>query len=272
MPTIRNVSTIKATLLKPSLTSFFDVEVGIPPGLMSWLGIRKDRLNIMCSEVDLPGSQVITHDINNDFTGVREKHAYRRVFEEQTNLTFYVDAGDYIPIRFFERWMEYISSGVGDRYPPQSLKRNDHFYRMRYPDGQDGYTSQQGLKVTKFERDHGQSYKSLEYQFIKSYPLSITSMPVSYNASDVLKCTVAMTYIRYVVNHDWPESVGFSLPGFDLFNQSSFNTGGFTGIAANLVDAAVDRATGSDLLGDIAGGAVRGGVRGALRGAARNLF
>ena len=253
MPTIRNVSTIKATLLKPSLTSFFDVEVGIPPGLMSWLGIRKDRLNIMCSEVDLPGSQVITHDINNDFTGVREKHAYRRVFEEQTNLTFYVDAGDYIPIRFFETWIsEIVNEDQNDALNP------NYSYRARYPDT---YVSPQGLKVTKFERTSydGKTYAGgqLEYTFVRSYPRSITSMPVTYDGSSLLKCSVQMTYMRYVIK----ALPGAGGPPFNPFQQAMFNKNGLSNLAARVADQAVDRLTGNDFLGDIAGGLAGRAVR-----------
>jgi hypothetical protein len=34
---------------------------------------------------------------------------------------------------------------------------------------------------------------------VNSYPISITSMPVSYDASSLLKCTVSFSYIRYYV-------------------------------------------------------------------------
>jgi hypothetical protein len=37
------------------------------------------------------------------------------------------------------------------------------------------------------------------YQFINAYPISINSMPVSYDASQLLKCTVSFTYSRYVI-------------------------------------------------------------------------
>ena len=119
MGTKTSIATIKSTLLKPSLTSFFEVKIGIPPGLSSWIGIRERDLNLLCSEVDLPGSQLITTDITNDFHGVTERRAYRRVFEEETNFTFYVDSTDYTPVKFFERWIEYISNGVGDQAAPE---------------------------------------------------------------------------------------------------------------------------------------------------------
>ena len=51
-------------------------------------------------------------------------------------------------------------------------------------------------KIIKFERDHKQS---LTYTFIKAYPIAVNSMPVSYDASSLLKCTVSMSYIRYFI-------------------------------------------------------------------------
>ena len=195
-------------------------------------------------------------EINNDFTGVTERHAYRRVFEETTNFAFYVDAGDYTPIRFFEQWIEYATNGPLSKNARKDLLSPNYFYRMRYPDGPRGYTSQQGLQVRKFERDL--KYTGLTYNFVKSYPVSITSMPVSYDGSDILKCNVAMTYIRYVINQgnwEWTPSLSKGLGNlFNPFTQSQFNAGGFTGMAANLVNSVVDNATGSDFAGDVAGG------------------
>ena len=131
MGTKTSIATIKSTLLKPSLSSFFEVKIGIPSGLSSWLGIRERDLNLLCSEVSLPGSSLATTEITNDFHGVTERHAYRRIFEEQTDFTFYVDSSDYTPIKFFERWIEYITNGVGEQAAPQDLKTNNYFYRMR---------------------------------------------------------------------------------------------------------------------------------------------
>ena len=50
--------------------------------------------------------------------------------------------------------------------------------------------------MIKFERDYQQQ---LTYEFIRSFPLSISSMPVSFDASSLLKVTVSMSYIRYIV-------------------------------------------------------------------------
>ena len=125
-------------------------------------------------------------DINNDRTGVTEKHAYRRMFDDRIDFTFYVDADKYLPIRFFETWMKGIMNE-----DEKAVNINYH-YRPKYPDE---YMAEQGLKVFKFERDYKQV---LTYEFVRSFPLSISSMPVSYSGNDLLKCTVSMSYIRYI--------------------------------------------------------------------------
>jgi hypothetical protein len=207
MPTVRNIADIKSNLLRPALTSHFEVEIGLPigdnfPTFLKQNGVSyntndQTQLRLMCSEATLPGSNLATFDINDNFHGVTERHAYRRIYDDRIDLTFYVDARQYLPIRFFETWMKYIvdestvsgDKGVGSKDP-------NYFYRVRYPEGNDGGYTSQGLKVIKIERDYKQK---LEYNFIKSFPISITSMPISYDSSSLLKCTVSMTYIRYVL-------------------------------------------------------------------------
>ena len=194
MPTIRSMDVIKATLLTPALTSHFDVEVALPGGelgrkLNGILGgsVQQDRLNIMCSDTSLPGSSLATLELTNDRHGVTEKHAYRRIFEDRIDLTFYVDANGYLPIKFFETWMsEIMNEDSSDALNP------NYFYRSKYPDE---YTAE-GLKITKFERDHN---RSIDYTFVRTFPLAINSMPISYDSSSLLKCTVSMCYIRYIL-------------------------------------------------------------------------
>ena len=236
---VRSVSKIKSDLLRPALTSVFEVEVPIPnlsPGLQT-----NDTLNLMCSEASLPGSSLATMEINNDFTGVTERYAHRKGFDDRLDLTFYVDASEYLPIKFFEAWMKsVVNEDVID------AKSKNYSYRLNYPDN---YVADQGLKVRKFEKDRRQS---LEYEFFSSYPIQITSMPVSYEASSLLKCTVSMTYLRYLIVDSTDSTFSAAL---NPIQQANFNAGGIVG---GLVNAGVDRLTGNDLLGDIAGGVARG--------------
>ena len=266
----KNIAKIKSTLLHPATTSHFEVRIGLPSfptngngraavaagqlntKLRRFLtGNNQEELNLMCSEAVLPGSQLATTEVFNNYTGVTERHAYRRIYDETIDLTFYVDAGNYTPIRFFEAWMnEIVNENQEDALNP------DYFYRVRYPNE---YVAT-GLKVIKFEKTANRSNTQyaggqLEYEFVRSYPRSITSMPVTYDGSSLLKCSVQMTYLRYVVHH-YPGSDGSgSNRSYNPFQQSQFNLNGFLSrTAANLVDQVVDDLTGVDVVGDIAGG------------------
>ena len=119
------------------------------------LGADQGQLNLLCTDTSLPGSQLTTMDINNDRTGVTEKHAYRRMFDDRIDFTFYVDASNYLPIRFFETWMKGImneddpfASGGGPLANVKDSKSINYHYKPTYPDE---YTADQGLKIFKFE-------------------------------------------------------------------------------------------------------------------------
>ena len=226
MPTPKNIADIKLNLLHPALTSHFEVEIPLPPGLnnnpnyLSGNGLpgfaggsgKQGQLNLMCSEATLPGSNLATFEINDNFHGVTERHAYRRVYDDRIDLTFYVDAENYIPIRYFETWMKYVAGeSVSAGGGMLSSKDPNYFYRVNYPKD---YMAT-GLKVTKFERTanvtanvtptsyevKGDSYtsKTLQYEFINAFPISVSSMPVSYDSSSLLKCSVSLSYIRYLM-------------------------------------------------------------------------
>jgi len=256
MPRVVKVSDVKANLLRPATTSHFEVDIPIPNALSRWKGVGKqDKIEMMCSETSLPGSNLATFEINNDRTGVTEKHVHRRIFDDRIDLTFYVDAGLYRPIRFFEDWLDYItgaatSSESTDGEPDEhnELRDPNYHYRTRYPKD---YMAEQGLIVRKFEKDHG---NILEYEFVNAFPLAINSMPVSYDASSLLKCTVSMSYIRYYVKNN--EKM-YAYPPTTPKGQANFNIAGLAGAFVNNV---VDDLTGNDFLGDVAGAATALGI------------
>ena len=235
MPRIAKVSDIKANLLRPATTSHFEVEIPMPTDgrFTKWIGVGKqDKINLMCSEASLPGSSLATFETNNDRTGVTERFVHRRIFDERIDFTFYVDAGLYQPIKFFEQWIDFITGASTTRdFATAENNRNDlnnpnYFYRLKYPND---YIADQGLTITKFEKDPiatqdgDREYSSaeLEYEFIRSYPLSISSMPVSYDGSSLLKCSVSMTYVRYIIKN---LDVVYTLPPSPT-QQAQFNGG-----------------------------------------------
>jgi hypothetical protein len=205
MPIKRTVDQIKANLLRPALTSYFEVQI---PKISArnndfdaflknnGVILKQDKLNLLCSETSLPGSSLATHEINNDYMGVTERHAYRRLYDDRIDFSFYVDAENYLPIRYFEAWIKWIVDESVAENPdgPLGAKNPAYFYRMKYPND---YVCD-NLKITKFERDY--KGQTLEYEFVRAFPISITSMPISYDAASLLKCTVSFTYLRYIVS------------------------------------------------------------------------
>jgi hypothetical protein len=201
MPSSKTIADIKLNLLRPALTSHFEVTIPKPPDLdLKYLTANRvvynqDKLNLLCSDAILPGSQLATHSISGDFHGATHKHAYRRQYDDRIDLSFYVDAENYLPIRFFEAWIKYISGEqITSAAGRPGTEKSEYFYRMNYPKQ---YICNAGFQVIKFERDYKQS---LVYNFVDVFPLSVNSMSVSYDASSLLKCTVGFSYVRYFIS------------------------------------------------------------------------
>ena len=250
----RSIDDIKKNLLNPALTSHFHINIGLPfndVGFRSFLDDtgcvygkeQQDQLNLQCCEAQLPGSQLATSEITNDFPGVTERHVYRRQFDDRIDLTFYCDAQQYMPIRFFEGWMKYITNEKSG----ESLKDN-YSYRMKFPNTYKG-----PLEITKFEKnsDQGHAVKPLTYKFINCFPLAISSMPVTYDSSDLLKCNISFAYSRYYIDVGTSQKEFMSAPipsAQASYNNvaNGFNIGGLarspvqkSGIIARIAGKAV---------------------------------
>ena len=208
-PTKRKLSDLKASILAPALTSHFECHFNPPPAVNSWLSQKQGSgsgvtyvgnesfFTLSCSEANLPGSQLATHEILNDFHGVTEKHAYRRQFDDRADFTFYVDS-EYNVIHLFENWISFIANErrTSSLDIGPSIDDPNASYRFSFPK-----EYQTEIFIKKFEKDYKKSNrKTLQYKFMKAFPLSISQMPVSYESSELLKCTVSFAYSRYVVN------------------------------------------------------------------------
>jgi hypothetical protein len=207
----RPVSSLKNTILSPSLTSHFAVKI-IPPandgfskfirsnGRFDGFDLNKlNELTLMCSDATLPGSSLFTHEVTNDYPGVTEKMVYRRQYDDYSSFNFYVDL-KYEVIEFFESWKNFIVN-ENDR---EVFRNYSASYRVKFREDYSG-----SIVITKFERSMGAvintqdttptlSGPRMNYEFIQAFPISINSMPVSYENSTVLKCNVNFTYLRYV--------------------------------------------------------------------------
>lgn len=210
--------------MRPALTSNYQCWFFPTPEVIGWNYSRgfdlnandnQELLSLSCSEASLPGSSLTTNEINDDYTGTTERHAYRRQYDDRADFTFYIDhgrkEGHYNIIWFFENWISFIVGeqrndlDILDLLDPQGrlnflktnneqgINRPNYAYRVRYPK-----EYQSTIYINKFERNYDDRY--LQYKFLQAYPISINSIPVSYDSSQLLKCTVSFTYTRYIIN------------------------------------------------------------------------
>ena len=68
-----------------------------------------DAGGLLCADASLPGSNLATVQVNDNFMGISQEFVHSRVYAD-LNLTFYVD-NDYTNLRIFEAWIDYIASG-----------------------------------------------------------------------------------------------------------------------------------------------------------------
>jgi hypothetical protein len=204
-----SADTIKARILQPALTSHFECYFGPPPERCSNFikqGVTDNDITsfliLSCSEASLPGSSLTTHELNNDITGVTQRHAYRRLYDDMADFTFYVN-NSYTPIRYFETWIRFIA---GEQEAKEISTDLYYPYRVKYPE-----EYKTSVYITKFERDTqakgARSPQKIVYTFHNAFPVQIQSMPLSYESSQLLKCTVSFSYDRYTLSNTAVSSI-----------------------------------------------------------------
>ena len=156
-PTHKKVDDLKKTILSPSLTPYFEVQIPVPSflsDLNSGSTSTYNYLTLLCTEAVLPGNNLITFNVDNDYTGVTEKMPHRKVYDQNLQLTFYVNsegASNYYPIRFFESYISYVAGeDPNNKDSLNRLRNSNYFYRMSYPD--EYMVDSPGLFVKKFEK------------------------------------------------------------------------------------------------------------------------
>ena len=213
------IEELKSRILQPALTSHYLVWTEPTSSVSNWMVEKetalgdenlttlesKENISISCSEASLPGSTFFTHDVM-VYNGVAEKFAYMRSYDDRADFTFYVNA-QYLQLKFFEAWMSYIAA---EEYNKSEAARggvtvSTYNYRMNFP-----VTYRQDIYITKFERNFGGlknenkttnvvGDRALTYVFKDAFPISMSSIPVSYDSSELLKCTVSFAYTRYYI-------------------------------------------------------------------------
>ena len=206
------MNTLKSRILNPAQTSIYSVSIespaqpirnnvasGVPLAtyFKNEFGLNYDKvlMELTCLEASLPGSSLATIETM-DYTGITEKHAYRRLYDDTIDFTFLVTQTDnYQQIRFFDAWLRFINNEQEGR----SISSPKFYSRVKFP--KDYQTK---MTITKFEKNlgsgNGELVPLLIYNFVGAYPKAINSVPVSYDQSDLLKVTVSFTYTRYYID------------------------------------------------------------------------
>jgi len=216
--TPRRISDIRPLFTNLAQTSHYEVKFGGLPGeLVSYLGTRgvnarfiAEDAGLLCHNAVLPTTQLSTVDIAGNYMGITETFAHRRQYQDIT-LEFYVDK-NYKTLKFLEHWMEFIASGStnpinGNNLPISSNVDEGYIIRMQYPK----YYKSNRTRIVKFDRDY---QKEIEYTFIGLYPYSISSIPVAYASSDIMKMSATFKMDRYVIGKSY---------SLDVFEQKDNN-------------------------------------------------
>ena len=203
-------SDIKSRVLQLAQTSVYQIKLAPPTNVLTHLnanGVNYQQdgedIELLCHSAALPGTSLSTHEVVGDYTGVRERMAYRRQYDDTVDLTFYVDH-DYKVIELFDGWVDFIAGqGEGQYLSDQNAVTEVANYKFNYPK-----TYKTNMYIVKFEKDvsnvrsvfeHDPTFQ-LTYTLVNAFPLNIISTPISYDGTAILKYTVSMAFDRYVTS------------------------------------------------------------------------
>ncbi len=197
----RRISDIKPLFTNLAQTSHYQVIFGgLPSQLRNYLARRgvspffiNESAGLLCFNASLPTTSFKEKVVDGNFTGVQEKFAVARMYDE-ISLDFYVDS-DYLMIKFLESWMEFIASGshnpIESTAGPVSQRDANYFIRMQYPE----YYKSNYTKIIKFDRNYE---AEIEYTCVGMWPIAMSAPQLSYAQSDTLKVSVSFKFDRYI--------------------------------------------------------------------------
>ena len=151
-----------------------------------------EDLGLYASEAVLPGSSFADVEVSGDRQGITERMPFKRIYDDVT-ITFMVDR-DYRVLKFFESWMQLVNPLHGQ----VGGKANNQIMTLRYPKAYKCTMSIAKFNKDYFERSGG---GFVYYCFIRSWPLSVASIPVNYDSGSILKLNVTFRYERYVMDN-----------------------------------------------------------------------
>ena len=212
---------IRDTVARPSLDTFYQVTFSFGKADI-WLGSNgfrqfsgssiplpsdrrsqgrsyKDKMSILCTEAEIPGTSFQTSLAVGHHQGIQEEFPNLRTFPP-LNLTFYVDL-DHVILEVLESWMTYINP-----ISARDKRVSNAYGRFNYPEDY-----KETIHVSKFERDlntDNPTTRITSYEFIKAWPTNLTSMRVAYGESNVLRCSIQLAYDRFFAEFNYNDTHG----------------------------------------------------------------
>ena len=153
-----------------------------------------EDLGLYIIDAVLPGSSFADIEVVGDRQGITERIPYSRIYDDVT-FTFLVDR-KYNVVKFFESWLKTINPLFGE----SSGRGDNTVAALNYPKD---YKCK--MSIVKYNKDYftgnAASKKLLVcYEFLKAWPMSISSIPVNYEGGSTLKLNVTFRYNRYVMS------------------------------------------------------------------------
>ncbi len=163
-----------------------------------------EDLGLYVSDAVLPGSSFADIEVVGDRQGITERMPFSRIYDDVT-FTFMVDR-NYQVFKFFESWLKVVNPLFGD----DDGRANNQVMAFNYPKN---YKC--NISIVKFNKDYFNRHNAMVgYTFLKAWPLSVASAPVSYNGDAVLTMNVTFRYDRYTMENVTQGTDRFGWRGF----------------------------------------------------------
>tara|TARA_B100001029_G_scaffold633_1_gene493 strand:- start:22331 stop:23080 length:750 start_codon:yes stop_codon:yes gene_type:complete len=175
------------------------------------IGQAQQRMNLLCQDIQIPGSTFNSVDVKMPKKGLTQKMAAAKLYNE-LDVTFICDLGS-TPISFFKMWQD-MTIGIqpGQASPEPIYSKDSRYttlphmaYAQRY---YDDYTAdvvinklekygvtkppkaQEGEEATPREDYH----VPFKVRLVNAYPYSFSTVAYSAGPAQAVKCTVAFYY------------------------------------------------------------------------------
>jgi hypothetical protein len=184
------------------LVKFFDDNIG-----QEFLKLTDNgdtmNLQLLCNEIQLPGVTYSAFDIKSVHKGITQKHATAKVYNE-LDVSFFLD-GTSLPLRFFRAWQDFTQNGSAPN--PEFFYDDQEYKRAFASNYYEDYACDMFIsKLEKFQgaadgkRDDDGNVVKDDYlnpwnaRLVKAYPYTVSSIPYSAGAAQLVKVTVGFYY------------------------------------------------------------------------------